>query len=239
MFKVIINIVLVFLYFKGNNNSVRTYRPVTKFQRVFFGNKDNYSNEMSPTYKIKSLNPIYVFIELNANEFDDELVVEADQNLQKFFFTESDGQTLKFYLDSFDNNTDASIYYTARQNKSVVLDERAQNYLKSRTRTKVFIKSSHPTLKINKLDFDVLNVYFKLNRNLSYQIQHNSFNKFNCNGQILFNNEFIENYRNETLTLSSRSPNLNVFVYFCSDFFDLSVNESNGSVVFSAARIET
>jgi hypothetical protein len=209
---------------------------------VLFGDWRNETNG-TKNFKIKSLNQIYVFIELNQDELDEELVIETDQNLQKFFFTESDGQTLRLYLNSFDNNTDDTIYYAANTNGSnrtnaVVLENGTQNYLKSNSKTKIYIKSSSSFLQISKFNFDVVNVYFKLNRSFGNRVQHNSFNKFNCNGQVLFNNEFIENEKSsKNLTFITRNDNQNIFIYLCRDLMNLTVAEKNKMIEFSAVKI--
>lgn len=171
-------------------------------------------------------------------------MIETDQNLQKFFFIESDGQTLRLYLNSFDNNTDDTIYYAANTNGSnrtnaVVLENGTQNYLKSNSKTKIYIKSSSSFLQISKFNFDVVNIYFKLNRSFGNRVQHNSFNKFNCNGQVLFNNEFIENEKSsKNLTFITRNDNQNIFIYFCRDLMNLTVAEKNKMIEFSAVKFD-
>jgi len=150
---------------------------------------------------------------------------------------------LRFYLDSFDDNTKDPLQLDINEEnnngtKSVPLESgpNSQNYIKANGKMKIFLKTTGSSLRINKLNFGVVNLYFKLNKSF-LETQHNSFNKFNCNGQILFNNEFLaDNDLDRNLTFTSRNDNQSVFVYLCSDSFDLSINEKNHIVEFAASK---
>jgi hypothetical protein len=205
---------------------------VTKIHRLVLGDDDEKSTK---TYKIRSLSPINIFVELNEKQYGDELSIEADQNLQKFFFTESNGNELRFYLDSYDNNTEDLLHLSSNSSstKPTALENNTTNYIKSTDKIKVFLKTSSSYLNVSKLNFGIVNLYFKLNRDQKTN-QLNSFNKINCNGEILFNNEFINpGYSsNRTLTFTSMSSH-NVFVYWCKESVEFSVHETNKTIQYS------
>ena len=82
--------------------AIRTFRPVTKFNRIQLG-EDKARNNSIFNIQLRNAS-IDLFIYLNLNEQqNDELTVEADQNLQKYFITESDGDCLKMKLDYLDD----------------------------------------------------------------------------------------------------------------------------------------
>lgn len=222
-----------------------SFRPLTRFTRLVLGDDPNTKDGSKKNFPIKLLSQISVYIELNA--LRDELSIEADQNLQKFLFSDSDGTTLRFYLDSYDDNSHDPLQLdSTNQNKSsstslIKLDSGpdAHNFIKSNDKIKVYLKTSGSFVDIVKRNFSVVNLYVRLNRNPIDFVQHNSFNKFNCNGQVLFDNVFVldSNFTASSLVFSSIKNNQNVFAYMCSEQFDLRVSEKDHVVEFSAHKI--
>lgn len=224
-----------------------SFRPLTRFTRLVLGDDQNTKNGSKKYFQIKLLSQISVFLELNA--LRDELSIETDQNLQKFLFSDSDGTTLRFYLDSYDDNSHDPLQLDStntNRNKSsstslIKLDSGldAQNFIRSNDKIKVYLKTSGSSVDIVKRNFSVVNLYVRLNRNPIDFVQHNSFNKFNCNGQVLFDNSFVldSNFTASSLVFSSIKNNQNVFAYICSEKFDLRVSEKDHVVEFSAHKI--
>lgn len=230
-----------------------SYRPLTRFTRLALGD-DPYTSEGSKrNFQIKSLSQISIFLELNA--LRDELSIETDQNLQKFLFTDSDGTTLRVYLDSYDDNshdplqldshnTNTSNNKQASSSTSLIPLETgpdAHNFIKTIGKIKIFLKSSARLVNISKRNFGIVNLYARFNRNPFELNQHNSFSKLNCNGQVLFNNEFVSDAHSgrgrSNLTFTTSNFNQNVFAYICSESFDLRLGENDHVVEFSVLKI--
>lgn len=184
-------------------------------------------------------------MELNAAS-GEELSIEADQNLQKFVFSDSDATTLRLYLDSYDDNSydplqrDSTKSNNHTNATAITLESGpdAQNYIRSSDKIKVFVKTSGSFVRISKRNFGVVNIYARLNRDPFDQTQRNLFSKFNCNGHVLFNNVFVEDadLERRNLSLSTRDHNQNVFAYLCSESFDLRIGENDKLVEFSAFK---
>jgi DUF4097 and DUF4098 domain-containing protein YvlB len=93
---------------------VKTRRPITKFNRIIFQGSRNEGEH--PHRSVESQSPseidVDVSVQLNVDyDFDEyshpwfnpnELTIETDQNLQKYFVVESDEETLRIQLNSID-----------------------------------------------------------------------------------------------------------------------------------------
>lgn len=223
-----------------------SYRPLTRFTRLVLGDDSNSKDGSKKNFPIKLFSQISIYLELNA--LRDELSIEADQNLQKFLFSDSDGTTLRFYLDSYDDNSHDPLQLdsTNKNNSSsstlIQLDSGpdAQNFIRSSDKIKVYLKTSGSFVDITKRNFGVVNLYVRLNRNPIDFTQHNSFNKFNCNGQVLFDNAFVldNNFTASNMVFSSSKNNQNIFAYMCSELFDLRFSEQDHVVEFSAHKLD-
>lgn len=214
---------------------VKTLRPITNFENVIFGNANTSTSSVAVNYRIKSSNPIELNVELNVREDAEELSIEADQNLQKFFIVESDGLNLKIYLDSYDDNGVRTIYYSNDQNASTVLDKHSTNYIRSVSAIKINLRTSKSFVRINKFDFNVVNVRARLQYKFyNAQPTHNSFSKFSCNGNVIFNNVFLDEPHDDKFELSSQRQYENIFVHYCNELYQIYLQETDDTCILQA-----
>lgn len=207
----------------GNNFPIKTYRPITKFNRLIFGEFGNKSIESN--YNIRSKPPVNVQVTLNDNI--DELTIECDQNLQKFFILESNGDYLKLKLDSFDDNSKKTIYYssffsddeTLKQNK---LDQNQNNFIDQLEPIKINLRTKNSYLYINKSNFGILNIKVGPGQSGNdFQVM------FDCNDQIVYNNISQQNNGNiNKFGLKSNYKNQLLSIGLCSEIFEIYFKKS-------------
>jgi hypothetical protein len=206
--------ILKFISLKGNGNLVRTYRPVTAFNKIIFG--------QSTSNNINSLLPIEVSIRLSTQDgqdtisqfdsmieydeediaksyldenVDQELTLDCDQNLQKYFMIESNGDYLNIRFD------DSTLTKAADSNKTKLNDNEEDDVMKNL----LFLNSSNPirlTVKtqqtymfINKKNFSSqINLHFeppssKYHLKKSYLLNRNeNATTLEDGGEMIFKN---------------------------------------------------
>ncbi len=147
------------LFLKGNGNLLETVRPITSFKEIIFDGEGNY--------KIKTKTQLHVklkFVQENS-DLEEELKIQADQNLQKYFMVESNGEYLRIKLDYLKNQDDThplikaneyvlnstqiQIEITTKKSNVVVINKNFQPFDLSVNRTDSCQTSKYDTERIS------------------------------------------------------------------------------------------
>jgi hypothetical protein len=186
---------------------VRTYRPITKtFNKLIFGQgQANNVNSLVPieiniklsTMEDGSASQFDKMVEYDENETDvehgDELTLDCDQNLQKYFLIESNGDYLNIrFDDSYDK-----VNQNEETNENVVenlIFLNSSNPIRFTLKTKqtfLFVNKKNFTAQVN-LHFEPSNKHlfdsnslqvFDQETNTTSELAHgNSTVLFDCNG---------------------------------------------------------
>lgn len=207
---------------------IKTYRPITPFERIKFGENDP---KLSSKYKLKLDKPIDLYIHFNINESqDEELTIETDQNLQKYFFTESDGDYLKIKLDSYDLDNMTSLF-----SNELNAEKNKENILSPSQNVRVDLKLKKSYVYLNKFKLNQMNVIVEPNWNFFNLIKGSmsTFNyvnttvSLNCNNVYTIDDEIIK-VNSDTKKISTRNNLLNNYlsIYYCDESFALYLTQT-------------
>ena len=221
----------MFLLNLGNNNPIKTYRPVTNFNRIQFGEFADDQN-LNNFYNIQLINAsIDVFIYFNVNEQQgDELTLEIDQNLQKYFIIDSDGNCLKIKLDFLDD--EYSIINSVKElDPSQILVKNQTNFISTNKNVRINVRTRKSFTYVHKIGFaktklnffiePVLNVS-NLNQNLIL-----STISLNCtNNEYSIDNGRVNINKNTQLIKKIYASSHYLSVNYCDDSFALYFGQS-------------
>jgi len=217
--------------------TIRTFRPITKFNRIQLGEEKAKNNSI---FNIKLRNAsIDLFIYLNLNEQqNDELTVEADQNLQKYFITESDGDCLKMKLDYLDD--EYSNLNPVKQNDIERLIMNEENFISSNKNIKLKIKTAKSFVYVNKRDFDIkINIFIEPNLSSLSKKMISSNVSLNCtsNKEMYFiDNKIFQINKNTQLIKKEFPLNSYLSVNYCDESFALYFSQNFQTCLFKAFR---
>lgn len=223
---------------KGNGNIIKTYRPTTKYGKVVFGNV--MPNNTLINYKIRIEKPIEVYLILDESSLNDQFVIEADQNLQKFFLLESNGEYLNIKVDYFESDEHKTIYYQPNKHDQDKLSKNEINYLQPKEPIRILISTNRQQLKISKFQFSEIEVFIE---KISYQHESNLNKKdsniwFTCDQRIFFDNQ--DNGKSDSIerfSLKSNYKTKSIKVNICDESFDYNFANSLGLLEFWAQKI--
>ncbi|RNA24058.1 hypothetical protein BpHYR1_043394 [Brachionus plicatilis] len=224
---------------KGNGNILKTYRPTTRFSRVVFGKFE--SSNSSINYKIQIEKPIEIYLILDESSLKDQFTIEADQNLQKFFLLESNGEYLNIKVDYFESDEHRTIYYQAKKEEKDKLDKNEINYLQPTEPIRILISSSRSHIKINKYQFSEIEVFIE---KISYQYEANLYKKdsnirFTCDQRIFFDNQDDGKSDSvEKFSLKSNYRTKSIKASICDESFDYNFVNSPNMIEFWAEKIK-
>jgi hypothetical protein len=153
----------VTLSLKGNGNMVETFRPITSFRKIIFGVEGSYKIKTNRQIKVK-LN--FVYEGVNS---DEELKIQTDQNLQKYFLVESNGEYLNIKLDYLKPQEDT--YSLVKTNEYVLNSSGSQIEITTK-------RSNIDVIRKNFQPFDL-----SINNHGSCETEEDNKNSinFNCN----------------------------------------------------------
>lgn len=220
----------------GNKNLIATRRPITTFKRLVFGERDI---ENKNNYHMITTMPIDVYLhlrnDLDNDLFDSEqLMIETDQNLQKYFLVESDEETLRIKLDSYEDKylLERKRLYQLSSNSllSGNVVKNGINFVNT-TRTRITIRTRQSSLFINKHNFGKLNIYVQpppphqQQLRQQYMVSNSTIN-LNCNGSIQFDGILVDDIHK--FSNSMMASQLSIFV--CDESFNLYVSQTRGGL---------
>jgi len=212
----------------------RTTRPITKFNRIQLGEEKDTSNSF---YNIKLRNvSVDLFIYLNLNEQEnEELTVEIDQNLQKFFIIESDGDCLKIKLDYLDD--EYSTINPVKHDNFEQLVQNEENFLSTNKNIKINIRTTKSFVYVNKNEFETNTNFFiapVLNKNfVTSNVSLNCTN--NKEIYLIDNKSFVVN-RNTQLIKKEFPSSSYLSVNYCDNSFALYFSQNSQTCLFKAFR---
>jgi hypothetical protein len=217
-----------------------------------FGEEDLRKNN----FRMHSPLPIDVYLHLNSvKQEDEEVIVETDQNLQRFFSVESgaadandinDGDVLKIKLDVAD--VDDAGYFTSVEKGYILAEKDKLNYVNATRNVRIDITIRKTSVFVSKHNFGLVNVY------VEPATSHSSLFKtvssdlstilLNCNGSVLVDSIML----NDIKTLQNRNMNdkrkikegkifdTYLSFYICSEAYTLFVSQAHGVNEFIASK---
>ena len=215
---------------KGNGDKIKTYRATTRYKRVIFGNLNSTNDDTN--FKIQSTKPIEIDLFFNDKE---EMIIDCDQNLQKYFLLESNGDYLNIKLDYFEDVNQKTIYYSDKD--QIKLDKNEINYIEPVEPIKIIISSKNSELKINKHNFGKLNFNMERKSYLVEPIDVNSTVAFDCDGKLFYNginNGESSSVRTFSLETNYKTKSINVSM--CDETYSLYFHNDLNIMSFFAKK---
>jgi len=149
-------------YLKGNGNLLETIRPITSFSKIIFDGEGSF--------KIKTQNELKVELNFLDNDgVDEELKIKADQNLQKYFLVESNGEYLNIKLD----------YLTSQDDTHPLV--KTDEYILNSTAIQIEITTKRSNIVIIRKDFQPIDLSIDDSNLCQKSKDHNKTINFKCN----------------------------------------------------------
>jgi hypothetical protein len=194
--------------------------------------------------------PIDVYLHLNSvKQEEEELTVETDQNLQRFFSVESDEDMLKIKLDVVDTNADEQVGFFIETTQFPVAAEKDKlNYVNATKNVRIDITVRKTSLFFSKHNFGLVNVYVEpaASSNNIFKTVNSDLSTIllNCNGSLLVDGIMlndIKTFQNRNMNDRRKIKEGKIFdtylsFYICSESYTLFISQAHGVNEFIASK---
>lgn len=214
--------------------TTRTFRPITKFNRIQLGEENSTVNSFF-NLKLKNAS-IDIFINFIRNvQQNNELTIETDQNLQKYFITESDGDCLKIKLDYLDD--EYSNINPVKQNNFEQLVKNGENVLIANKNIKMNLKITNSFVYVNKKNFETkINFFIDPILSKNFITSNISLNCTDNKEMYLIDNKRFDVNRNTQLIKKEFPSSSYLSVNYCDETFALYFSQNFQTCLFKAFR---
>jgi hypothetical protein len=214
--------------------TTRTFRPITKFNRIQLGEENSAFNTFF-NLKLKNAS-IDIFINFIRNvQQNNELTIETDQNLQKYFITESDGDCLKIKLDYLDD--EYSNINPVKQNNFEQLVKNGENFLIANKNIKMNLKTTNSFVYVSKKDFETkINFFIDPILSKNFITSNISLNCTDNKEMYLIDNKRFGVNRNTQLIKKEFPSSSYLSVNYCDETFALYFSQNVQTCLFKAFR---
>lgn len=189
-------------------------RPITRFKRIIFGDVSDRDGDLGS--RIQFLNKIDVYLYFKNTELynnpTSELELEIDQNLQKYFLIQSNGEYLNVKLDrtSFDRGSKGQ----TEDHLSDIMHIKSNNSLKLYIGLETEMKNKLFSIEKNKLENDLV---FYLGEDMNSFIQRELAISFFCAKDSKSNSIIFDELKFTKFILNKNYYKLS----FCADNYDV------------------